>query len=65
MNTLKKHFKNFNFIGHEEDFTNYCFRYGVIIKDYRNEIERNTIFEIHGKIAEVVIINGRTQSIKI
>ena len=62
---LKKLFKSFEFVGNEELFTNYCFNYGVITADYRNETERNTIFNICGVVAEVVVIKGCTNSIKL
>ena len=65
LTTLKKLYKQFEYCGNEEDFTNFCFNYGTITKDYRNEIERNVIFNVNGIITEVVIIKGVTNGIKI
>ena len=62
---LKRLQKDFSFCGTEEDFTNFCFLNGQIVSEYKNEVERNIIFNVNGVITEVVIINGVTHSTKI
>lgn len=61
--TLKKLAQNFEFCGHQEDFTTFCFRYGTIVKEYRNELERDVYFNVDGINCNVVIQSGQTEKI--
>lgn len=63
--TLKKLAQNFEFCGYEEEFTTFCFRYGTIVKEYRNEIEREVFFNVNGVNCSVVIQSGQTHKISI
>ena len=60
--TLKKLQKAHSICGTEENFTNYCFRYGNIVAQYRNDIEREVLFNIGGIEASIVMNNGVTIS---
>ena len=40
------------------EVSNFLYRYGKIIKDLRNETERNTYFKLTDCFAEVTMING-------
>ena len=61
--TLKKLAQNFEFCGNQEEFTTFCFRYGTIVKEYRNEIERDVYFNVDGINCNVIIRLGQTERI--
>jgi hypothetical protein len=65
MATLKKLYEQFTICGMEENFTNYCFRYGKIIAEYRNDYTREVEFNIHDTFASVTIENGETTNVKL
>lgn len=64
-NKLKALQKEFSFCGTEENFTNYCFRYGVIVNEFRNDVEREVHFIIDGISASVVMQLGVTTTVRI
>lgn len=62
LNTLKRLQKLHSICGSEELFTNYCFRYGVIVKEYRNEIEREVFLLVDSIEVSLVLQLGVTIS---
>ena len=62
INTLKKLQKEHSICGKEENFTIHCFRYGNIVAEYRNEIEREVCFNLGVAMASIVIKRGITIS---
>ena len=62
LNTLKRLQKLHSICGNEELFTNYCFRYGVIIKEYKNEIEREVFLLVDSIEVSLVLKLGVTIS---
>ena len=62
LSTLKKLQKAHNICGTEENFTIYCFRYGNIVAQYRNDIEREVVFNLNGIEASIVMNQGVTIS---
>jgi len=65
LSTLKRLFNEHTICGKEENFTNYCFRYGRIVVEYRNEIEREVFFDLNGIEASVVINSGITSTVRL
>ena len=57
---LKRLQKEHAICGCEENFTNYCFRYGTIIKEFRNNFERETFFIVDSIITSIVMQQGKT-----
>lgn len=60
MTKLKRLQKESNICGSEENFTNYCFRYGSILKEFRNDFERETFFMVDNTKTSIVMQKGRT-----
>lgn len=65
MKKLIKLQKEFSLCGTEENFTNYCFRYGTIVKEFRNDFEREVFFIVDNINTSVVIQQGKTTTTRI
>jgi len=65
MNKLIKLQKQHSVCGTEENFTNYCFLYGTMINEYRNDTEREVFFNIDGVKTSIVMIQGKTITTRI